>query len=286
MRHKPLDVLRAVRQSTRRVFASQRLRLARKVFDPATLSAIDTWIHNGSMNPEDLPWITRIEELRDILNASSEPLVKLDFGAGSSDAPRSREEAQQGIEVHTTIGDVARETSKPQHWCSLLFRLIRTFKPVVVLEMGTSVGISAAYQATALQLNGKGRLVTLEGSETVAQIARRTFEILELDNTDIVVGRFSETLEEALKTVGPVDFVFVDGHHDGNATIDYCEQILPYLTEKAILILDDIRWSPNMTKAWRVVKDRDCVRAALDLGSIGVCLIGPGDKRTVNVRLR
>ena len=89
--------------------------------------------------------------------------------------------------------------------------------------MGTAVGISAAYQAAALALNGRGTFTTLEGAEPLADI-----------------GRFEDTLDAVLERRRPVDYVFVDGRHDRQATLAYFEQTIPFLAETAFLIFDDI----------------------------------------------
>ena len=62
------------------------------------------------------------------------------------------------------------------------------------LEMGTCVGISAAYQAAALNDNGAGRLVTLEGYAELAAEAQELWSNLGLSNVEVIVGRFAQTL--------------------------------------------------------------------------------------------
>ena len=43
------------------------------------------------------------------------------------------------------------------------------------MELGTCIGISAAYQAAAIKLNEKGKLITLEGSVERTKIANENF---------------------------------------------------------------------------------------------------------------
>ena len=64
----------------------------------------------------------------------------------------------------------------------LLFNLVRGTRPATALELGSCLGLSAAYQAMAMQLNKCGRFVTLEGSPGFARIAAQTIATLELDN--------------------------------------------------------------------------------------------------------
>ena len=135
--------------------------------------------------------------------------------------------------------------------------------------MGTCVGVSAAYIASALKLNDHGRLITLEGSPALADIARDTLQRLDLDRVEDRTGRFSETLDPALKAMTPVDFAFIDGHHDEVATLNYLEQIKPYLADGAVVVFDDIAWSDGMRRAWRQIAT---AYTSIDLRNVGVVI--------------
>ena len=52
-------------------------------------------------------------------------------------------------------------------------RLVRELRPHSCLELGTGVGVSAGYQAAAMELNGVGRLLTLDGSADGRRSRRR-----------------------------------------------------------------------------------------------------------------
>ncbi len=54
----------------------------------------------------------------------------------------------------------------------LLYGLIRTVKPINVLETGTNIGVSATYIGMALKDNGIGHLTTIEKDGHVAQRAK------------------------------------------------------------------------------------------------------------------
>jgi len=140
--------------------------------------------------------------------------------------------------------------------------------------MGTAVGISAAYQAAALKLNGYGTLVTLEGATSLADIAKKNFQHLGLDTVEVIVGRFQDTLPGVLTDRQPVDYAFIDGHHDEQATLAYFEQILPFLAETSLLVFDDIAWSEGMKRAWKTIAQDRRVGVAVDLGpGLGLCVI-------------
>jgi predicted O-methyltransferase YrrM len=179
----------------------------------------------------------------------------------------------RGIVVTRTVGEVCRGASKPYFWSLLLFKLIRKFRPCFCLELGTCLGISTSFQAAALKLNGMGKIVTLEGAKSLASLAERHFQALGLDNANIVIGRFQDTLGEVLNAYKSVDYVFIDGHHDEKATLAYYEQIKPFLSERALLVFDDISWSEGMKGAWKTIMADERVKISVDLRQIGVCII-------------
>jgi predicted O-methyltransferase YrrM len=222
----------------------------------------------GHASAAELAWIERIESLRTGYLASHDPLEVEDFGSG-------RIATAQANHVTTrTLGSMTR-SSKPPRWANLLFRLAREFQPQACVELGACVGISAAYQAAALELNGQqGRLVTLEGAEVLAARSTLTLKSLGLDSRATVrVGQFADTLAAALSDLSPVDWVFLDGHHDEKATLDYMEQILPSLANEAILIFDDINWSDGMRRAWKQVVADPRFVLTVDLRSLGLAVV-------------
>jgi predicted O-methyltransferase YrrM len=243
--------------------------------DPVTSSialAIRTAL-KPTLTPEEKRWIDRIEQLRTELNTSTKPITRKDFGAGDPNSNRTPEEMAAGVEVTDTIGQFSRMASKSPFWDLVLFKLIRAVRPRSCIEMGSAVGISGSYQAAALHLNGQGTLITLEGASSIAEIAGNNFKQLGLNNVEVVVGRFETTLTDVLAKQRPVDYVFIDGHHDEHATVDYLEQILPFCSEKALLVFDDISWSEGMKRAWDVIAKDSRIDLAVTLGPVGLCVI-------------
>lgn len=176
--------------------------------------------------------------------------------------------------VHSTAL-VSRITavSKPPFWATVLFKLVRKLEPVSCVELGSCVGISASYQASALKINGKGLIVTLEGSDEIANLAKETFVSLGIENASVVTGPFHKTLDGVLEASRPIDFFFNDGHHDHDAVLNYFNQAMPYLSDAAVIVFDDISWSPGMRKAWTEIENDERVAASIDLGPIGIALV-------------
>ena len=223
-------------------------------------------------SPEESAWIDRIEQKRSELARSPEPMQVTDFGAGRG----HRFDDGTADTEHTTTRTLAEMTrsSKPAPWAYLLLRLARELRPDSVLELGACVGISAAYQAAALELNGHGRLVTLEGSDVLAERSARTLDELGLGGrASVQVGRFAETLSEAARSLRPVGIAFIDGHHVETATLDYLEQILPHAAGEAVLVFDDINWSEGMQRAWHAIEASGRFALTVDLRSVGLAVL-------------
>jgi predicted O-methyltransferase YrrM len=232
-----------------------------------------------ALTPEERRWVKSIELWRQELISSNEEVVVVDYGAGFPSEERSLEQMNRGVTTVEIVGEACMQYSKQQVWTTLLFHLIREFRPVACVELGTCLGVSAAYQGAALELNGAGRMVTLEGSVAFAEIASDGLQRLALNNwVQVIEGRFQDTLEGVLHRLGTVDYAFIDGHHDENATIGYFEQFLPRLADRAILIFDDIHDYTGMQRAWRRICAHPKVDIALDLSIFGVCLLGAGAK--------
>jgi len=238
--------------------------------------------------PEEKVWIEKIELLRNELNSSTDEVTLMDYGAGSPERERSIEnhKAREGKVKTKTIGDVCRTASKPYKWSFLLLKLIREFRPLVCLELGTCLGVSASYQAAALKLNQSGRIVSLEGAESLARLAEGHFQRLGLDNVDVVVGLFQDNLKNVLKEHGPIDYAFVDGHHQEEPTLAYFREILPFLSERAVLVFDDISWSDGMKRAWSTIKAHESIKVCVDLAYVGICIIDRTTEGKVSFTMR
>ncbi|WP_283135545.1 O-methyltransferase [Rhizohabitans arisaemae] len=201
-------------------------------------------------------WVELIEAERRRLSASTETVT----GPGQAD---------------TSVARITRNASQPWRSAMILYGAVRAFRPEVCVEMGTCVGISAAYQAAALADNGAGRLVTLEGYEGLAAQARKVFANLGLANAEVRVGRFAATLAPALAEE-PIDYAYVDGHHHEDATVAYYELIRAHLRPKALLVFDDIDYSAGMGRAWERIRSDSAVLAHAHLGRLAFALVRGG----------
>lgn len=241
----------------------------------AKVQAIGSALHEALSNiasNEESYLISSIEQRRACLLRSKEKIAVIDYGAGSADSNRTEATMKAGVQTAKRVAEVCTY-SKSTFWATILFKLIRKLEPDSCVELGSCVGISAAYLAAALNINQKGSLVTLEGSPEVAKIAQQTLKGCNLNNASVITGSFDEHLKQVLESVKPIDFFFNDGHHDHDAVLKYFHTSLPYLADDAVIIFDDISWSPGMRRAWNVIEEDERITASIDLKTVGIAFL-------------
>lgn len=165
------------------------------------------------------------------------------------------------------ISNITRYSSKNRKFGRLLFRLARYFKPEHIIELGTSVGISTAYLASA----SPGSIIyTLEGSPEIAAIARENFKQLNLKNIEVIDGHFDDSFPVVLEKTGRTGLVFIDGNHRKNPTLRYFELCLKHSDNDTCLIFDDIHWTTEMESAWDEIIHNRKVTLSVDLFYFGI----------------
>lgn len=240
------------------------VRLARSDQRPArALARALRSVALGAVPSDESDWSARIEAWRRALTAEH---------AARTASSQSRGGASSRLIEYISL---------PPVWGLFLMRLVRELAPRSCVELGTGFGISAAYQAAALELRGEGRIATLDGSAELMAQARRGFSSLGLERVETCVGPLSETLEETLGRIAPIDYALLDAEHTEEATLRHFDALVPHLAADAVVVLDDIPWparSPwtlEMRGAWRTIKRSDSVAMAIDLGRMGV-IVTPG----------
>lgn len=225
---------------------------------------------------DEVKLLDEIAHLRSELEKNTEKIQVVDFGAGKSSDQKSQKEMEEGFRESRVIGEICQIAASPKKWGELIFKLIIDFKPKNCLELGTNLGISACYQLAGLKLNNAGQLTTLEGSPEIANVAIKNFKNLGFDNFKVEIGRFNDVLPGILNSDLKYDFVFIDGHHDKDATLNYFDLIFPFLESKSIVIFDDINWSKGMEEAWDKLLQDSKIKFAFDLDKWGICYIDKG----------
>jgi predicted O-methyltransferase YrrM len=200
------------------------------------------------------------EALRELRYQNSKQHRKLrinDFGAGSS--------VNNGSSKR--ISSILAQAVKPESSAIRLFKMVDMAQPAVILELGTSLGLTTLYMALAKK---QAKVYTLEGSPEIFEVALQNRRSLKVENIIGIEGPFHKTLPDLLAKVEHLDFVFIDGHHQKEATLGYFKMILSKLSSKAVVVVDDIHWSNGMEEAWNEIIQSDKVRISIDLYDMGV----------------
>lgn len=198
----------------------------------------------------------RINQLRKKLLVSKKEIEVTDLGTGKS-----------GKRV---ISEIADNASKSRTYGELLFRIVNHFKPDIIIELGTSLGISTSYLASGYS---GSKIITLEGCPATAKEAKKNFESLNLKNIEQVIGDFKETLPGVLskpKIKESNTLIFFDGNHKKEPTLHYFHECLKTANEHSIFIFDDIHWSEEMEQAWEEIKKHPAITVTIDLFFLGV----------------
>ena len=205
------------------------------------------------------PAYQQVEDLRKQLIKDQTVLKIEDFGAGSTiDKTNQR-----------TISSIAKNAAKPAKFGQLLHRMVKHYRPQIILELGTSLGITTSYLALA---KPDTKLITMEGAAAIAETASQNFKTLKLQNVFLKEGNFDQILSSVISGLSSIDFAFIDGNHRREPTEKYFNQLLPVTNNDSILIFDDIHWSKEMEQAWETIKQHPSVRCTIDLFFIGIVL--------------
>lgn len=209
-----------------------------------------------------------IEKLRKEARRSRQVIMKTDFGSMSR-MPNAGVRKNATANVYpVSVGHMARKSTLPARRARQLYSLVSSAGAKHVLELGTSLGFTTAWLALALP--DGGRIISLEGCPETVRLARRTLERLGLaDKVSIITGPFTETLPAALEMMPAPDFIFIDGHHLKEPTLDYFRQCLHHRTERTVIVIDDIHHSAEMEDAWNAIKAMPETRVTIDLFRMG-----------------
>ena len=199
----------------------------------------------------------KIEAVKAGLLADGKVLLVDDFGAGSTKI----------VQHEKKVSEIAARSLSSKKFARLLFRLANFYRARQIVELGSSLGISASYLASA---DAGSYVTTLEGSPAIARIAAETFGKLELNNIVLITGRFEDTMEKVFQTNPQTDLVFLDGNHRKKPVLEYFEKVLENIAPASLIIIHDIHWSGEMEEAWSIIRKHPKVKMTIDIFSAGL----------------
>ncbi len=223
------------------------------VHSPFVYEFVD-FIFKNKLN-EDFEKKIKIERIA--LENADQKIEVLDLGAGSKSSKTSKTDKVSRIAKTAVSGKLK------SLW---LHNICAYFKPKYLLEMGTSLGISAAHLA-----QNASKVISLEGNPAIASQAQKVFKNLGIKNIDIVTGNFDETLQKFLEKSARPDMVYLDGNHTYEATLRYFNLLNSSRNQdEMLLIFDDIYWSEGMLQAWKEIKQHRDVTLSIDIYYFGL----------------
>jgi predicted O-methyltransferase YrrM len=198
-----------------------------------------------------------IEKIRDELLHNQTILEVIDLGAGSKVLKSNKRK----------IADIAKVSLKKPKEALLLLRLAKFLNSKVILELGTSFGLTTLYLAeTSIDC----KVYTLEGCPSILSIAKENFKKIDVENITTLPGNFNVTLPQIIKNLNTVDLVLFDGNHAKQPTLDYFNAIIEKTNENSVFIFDDINWSLEMKDAWQQICKHPKVTLTIDCWKLGM----------------
>lgn len=207
-----------------------------------------------------------IEHRRQVMLHTEKPIEVVDFGTGAE---------TKGAVYQRSIAEIARTGLETPRVGQILFKWIAYLgheaqRPLEIIELGTSLGITTAYLASA---DSRNRVTTFEGCPSVAEIARQNWGKLGLRNIRLIEGNIDDTLYKYAREC--VDIAYIDANHTEDATWRYFEYLVPMAGEKSIFIVDDIHHSPYMQRVWRRICKHKSVTTTMDIWNAGIVFFDP-----------
>ncbi|MCC8425188.1 O-methyltransferase [Mucilaginibacter sp. UR6-11] len=248
-----------IRFATDYVFYRLKAKTRHGLHSPFVYRLVDEVIydyHAKNVYPE-------VENIRNGLLNDDRMIAITDLGAGS----------HVNNNKQKRVGDIAKNALKPPKLAQLLYRLAADLQPTTIIELGTCLGTTTIYLQKAAP---NAKVYTLEGCPETAKVAKESFEKAGLKNIELITGNFDNTLPGVIDGLDKLDFVFVDGNHQKDATLKYFEWCLPKVHDDTLLIFDDIYWSEGMKEAWAEIKAHPQVTVTVDLFWIGLVYFRSG----------
>jgi len=215
---------------------------------------------------KDFEQITsKIESYRESLKQQEALIEVVDFGAGKPEEKRTKEQMEAGVTLEIPLCELAKIGVKREK-AEVIFKIFNDLSPQKILELGTCLGFSSSYMA---YFAPNAQIWSIEGSPNVAQIAKENHQYFNVKNIEVFIGRFDKVLPNLLEKIKLLDFAFIDGHHNKEATIAYFKQILPFMKRGGgVMLFDDIAWSSGMQEAWKEILESHCYTKAQEFGEV------------------
>lgn len=224
------------------------------IHSPAVYEFVSKVLYRKTEDSE----IKHIKKIIHDLSRMDQTVAFNDLGAGSAKMDANRRK----------IKDIVKYAGVGNKQGEILYRIVDFYKPKMIVELGTSLGISTLYLSAGLK--GFGKIISVEANRELTDIAKNNLENLGTKNFDILSKTFDEAIPDILTKIESPVIIFIDGNHTYEATIEYFEQFRPKI-QKGMIIIGDIYWSVGMDMAWKRIKELS--GTTVDLYYMGVVFV-------------
>lgn len=207
--------------------------------------------------------VCSIEKIRNRLLKDPRIINVTDLGAGSKKMKTSLRK----------VSDITRYSAIPEKYGILLSNMAEAFGKPLILEFGTSLGISTMYMAASCP---DAEVITIEGCSATSEIASENFREAGLKNIRILNGSFDEILAGIRKEKKRPGLIFIDGNHRKEPVNTYFNLVADMSDNNSVVIIDDINSSHEMAEAWREIKTHKNVTVSVDIFRMGIVFFREG----------
>ena len=222
-----------------------------------------------------------IERCREKMLRDERELEFVDYGSGKLKGENGKLKGANG--ERRRVCDIARRSLAKRKYAQMLSRLVNwlgashrlesgsgtayslEFRGLTIVELGTSLGVTTAYMAA---MDSRNRVVTFEGCEAVANIAKENWKALNINNIECRVGEIDA--EQLTRDIEHLDVAFIDANHTYVSTCEYFDVLAGKVHEKSVIVVDDIHYSEEMEKAWKAICADERVTSTIDLYQMGL----------------
>ena len=226
---------------------------------PPQLYPAIAYLVTGRLQPRDRAVSDRVEGLRrKLAQHGSETIAD---HAGKLTVP--------GVEMQS-FKRIAEHVSVSKRFGIFLYLCAEGFEAKRILELGACAGISGCYLTSAPRC---AEFVSLEISPALAQIARENLGQI-THNATVINADFDSGLGAVIAPeTAPFDLVWIDGHHEKDATIRYFERLQPHVSPGSLMLFDDINWTPEMREAWDIVRTWSGFSVTINASRMGLGVV-------------
>ena len=146
-----------------------------------------------------------------------------------------------GLNKAMAVKDICQQAPSQPIWAKFIYLITKQIKNVHFLEIGTNLGVSGSYILEALKNKLNSKFITMEGIPDLCAISNSQFtKIISNEKYKIYQGLYESTFPKLLQNNLNFNILFIDGHHNRDATLQYFNDLK---SKKSFLARPSVRES-------------------------------------------